>query len=214
MWRGHWYLNREPTKAEIIMWGLTRIAAQQNQPEYTHRQSWPLTAPETKALARLVGKHGKAVTIAAIKAAALPRRGRPPRAKLPALTKPLTLSNTKALARLIGKCGRRTIVAAAKAIPLPRRGRPSRGSLPRFERVQLTEQIDELAEQHRKAGSRKPYQDAEIDVYEIQFYGAKKRPRLLKFLKTVRRKRLQGRRELYAAREAAQRLRAQKRPRK
>jgi hypothetical protein len=205
MRRGYWYLNREPTKAEIIMWGLARIAAQKNQPEHTHEQPWLLTAAETKALARLVRKRGRRAIIAATTVVPLPLRGRRSRGSLPAVTKPLTRPDTKALAWLVGKYGRDVIRSLTTKVRLPGRGRPTRGDLPYYERIHFADWLEEVADEHRRAGSRKPYVDSAIDLYEMEFEGEQNRPDLHKFLSTVKRKRLQGRRELHAMREAAQR---------
>ena len=37
----------------------------------------------------------------------------------------------------------------------------------------LADEIEKLAEEHRQAGSRKPYTDAEIDFYELEYAGEK-----------------------------------------
>lgn len=205
MRRGHWYLDREPTKAEIIASALARIAAHENQPERTREQPWPLTAAETKALARLVRKHKRRAIIAATKVVPLPLRGRRSRGSLPAVTKPLTRSDTKALAWLVGKYGRDVIGSLTTMVRLPGRGRPTRGELPYYERIHFADWLEEVADEHRRAGSRKPYVDAAIDLYEMEFEGEQNHPDLRKFLSTVKRKRLQGRPELHAMREAAQR---------
>jgi len=59
------------------------------------------------------------------------------------------------------------------------------------------EWIEERAEEHRQAGSRKPYTDAEIDLYDLQFSGEEKPPDFQKWRKTIKKSRHRGRRELH-----------------
>jgi hypothetical protein len=88
-----------------------------------------------------------------------------------------------------------------------------------------TDWLENVAEEHRKAGSLKPYVDAAIELYEMKFgkperdkdgklryimddgvegdspvYG--RAPELASFLNTTKKKRQRGRRELQAVREA------------
>jgi hypothetical protein len=62
--------------------------------------------------------------------------------------------------------------------------------------------IDQVAEEHRQAGSRKPYTNAELDLYEMLYGGWDKDldvgepPDLGTFRKTIKKARLQGRRDL------------------
>jgi hypothetical protein len=120
----------------------------------------------------------------------------------------LSASDKKELARLVRKYGRRAVVEAAQKVALRGPGRPSRGFLPHYENMHLADWIEEQAEEHRQAGSRKPYTDAEIDLYDLQFSGEKKPPDFQKWQKTIKKRRLQGRREL---RQLLQRLQKQKR---
>jgi hypothetical protein len=108
----------------------------------------------------------------------------------------LSGSDTKELARLVRKYGRKVVAAAARTVSLRAPGRPSRGLLPYYERMHLAEWIEEQAEEHRQAGSRKPYTDAEIDLYDLQFSGEEKPPDLQKWRRTIKKLRQQGRREL------------------
>ncbi len=108
----------------------------------------------------------------------------------------LSAGDTKALARLIRKYENKTVVAAAKVLPPGRGpGRPSRGLLPYYERMHLTEWIEERAEEHRQNGSTKPYIEAEIDLYEM-FFGEETPRDLQKFRRTIKKSRQQGRRDL------------------
>jgi hypothetical protein len=68
----------------------------------------------------------------------------------------------------------------------------------------LADEIEELAEEHRQAGSRKPYTDAEIDFYELEYAGEKNPPDFQKWRKTIKKSRLQGRRELRQYRQRLQ----------
>jgi hypothetical protein len=135
----------------------------------------------------------------------LPRQGRRAQVNPFRPIRPLTPSDTRELARLVRKYGRTLVVETAMSIPEPREGRPPRGDLPVFERIHLADWIEEVAKEYQKAGSSKPYRQAELEVYEIQFGGDGKRPDLQTFLTTLKRKRIQGRKELRAARETAQR---------
>ena len=87
-------------------------------------------------------------------------------------------------------------MAAAGSVFPREPGRPSRGLLPYYERMNLADWIEEQAEEHRKNGSRKPIMAAEIDLYELMFSGEERPPDLLKFRKNLKKKRLQGRRDL------------------
>jgi hypothetical protein len=107
----------------------------------------------------------------------------------------LSEPDLKELARLVRKYGSEPLAAAAKTIVPRSPGRPSRGLLPCYERMHLTDWIEETAEEHRQAGSRKPYTDAEIDLYDLQFSGEAKPPDFQKWRKTIKKRRLQGRRD-------------------
>jgi hypothetical protein len=97
--------------------------------------------------------------------------------------------------RLVKKYGPAILIAAVEKAPLRGPGRPSRGLLPYYERMNLTEWIEEQAEEHRQNGSTKPYTDAEIDVFEM-LGGNEKSRDLQKFRKTIKKSRQQGRQDL------------------
>jgi hypothetical protein len=123
----------------------------------------------------------------------------------------LSASDTKELTRLVRKYGRAVVATAAGTVLLRAPGRPSRGLLPYYERMHLAEWIEEQAEEHRQAGSRKPYTDAEIDLYDLQFSGEEESPDFQKWRKTIKKRRQQGRRELH---QLLRRLEMQKKGRK
>ena len=107
----------------------------------------------------------------------------------------LSASDRSALARLVRKYGRDAVVAAAQKVPLRGPGRPSRGLLPYYERLHLTDWIETVADEHRRAGSKQPYKDAELDMYELQYAGQEELRDVHKFRKTVKKARQQGRRD-------------------
>jgi hypothetical protein len=110
----------------------------------------------------------------------------------------LSEAETRGLARLVRKYGVETVtaaIAAAKDIRLRGPGRPSRGLLPYFERMHMTEWIEGQAEEHRQRGSTKPYTEAETDTYQMLYDDEKSRD-LERFCKTIKKTRLQGRRDL------------------
>jgi hypothetical protein len=122
----------------------------------------------------------------------------------------LSASDTRKLERLVRKYGRDAVATAVGEIEVqePRGpGRPSRGLLPYYEKMHLADWIEDRAEEHRRAGSVKPYTNAEIDLYEMLYSGGEERRDLNKFRKTRKKARLQGRRDLQQLRE---RLQAQK----
>jgi hypothetical protein len=124
----------------------------------------------------------------------------------PSKPKQLSKADERTLGRLAKKYGRETIAEAAKRIPLPRpAGRPSRGLEPYWERVNLADWIEEAAEEHRAAGSRKPYEDAEVELFQLTRSPEEQREpgAFQRFQKTLRRKRAEGRRGLELARETA-----------
>ena len=102
----------------------------------------------------------------------------------------LSAAETQALARLVRKYGIRTVIALAKVVPLRGPGRPSRGLLPYYERMHLTEWIEEQAEEYRQKGNTAPYKDAERDMYQMR-YGSNE-PRKGRTIKKLRQ---QGRRD-------------------
>jgi hypothetical protein len=105
----------------------------------------------------------------------------------------LSPSDQKALARLVRKYGRKAVVAATQTVFARGPGRPSKGLLPYHERMHLADWIEEQAEEHRQRGSRKPYTDAEIDLYDLLYSGEEERRDLQKFRKTIKKVRQQGR---------------------
>jgi hypothetical protein len=120
--------------------------------------------------------------------------GRPPRGSKPPECPPLKPLDVKELSRQVRKFGPKVIAEATKKIPM--RGEPGRpsGALP--ERVFMTQWIEERADERRRAGSRTPYKDAELDLYELQYgrdeHGLRD---VQKFRKTIKKQRLRGRRE-------------------
>ena len=115
---------------------------------------------------------------------------------------PLSPKDTKDLARLVSNYGRSIIAAAAKEVPVRGRGRPKRGPGAYFERVFLAQTVEEWAEEHRKAGSRKPLTEALIDLHYIMYGEDDKKHPVGNFLKTIKRKLIPARRELEEVREA------------
>src|SRR4051812_31409283 len=182
-------------KREIICSMLRRIAANE-----ASREPEPPTlgSCDERKLARLVRKYSRKAVTAAV-AHVVPRGpGRPSRGLLPYHeTMHLTdwaEAHRQELARLIRKHGRGLVAAAVSHVVPRESGRPSRGLQPIYELMHLTDWIEEAADEHRQAGSRKPYVDAELDVYEMQYDGEEKRPNLQAFRKTCKKKRLEGRR--------------------
>lgn len=203
--RQYLFLDREPTKAEVIKWALSRLATERNPPRRPNDKAPDLAARDKGEVARLIRKYGRSAVVGAVELIQLPRPGRRAQANPFRPIRPLTPSDTRDLARLVRKCGRNLIVETAKSIPEPREGRPPRGDLPVFERIHLADWIDEVAMEYQEAGSVKPYRQAELEVYEMQFGGDGNRPDLQTFLTTLKRKRIQGRKESRAARDTAQR---------
>ena len=115
---------------------------------------------------------------------------------------PVPVQHIRLLARLVRKYGGKLVAAAAGEVEPRGPGRPPRGDLAYFELIHLAEWIEDVAKQHRRNGSRKPYIDAGIDAYDL-LYGKKGQRDLDKFLKTMKRKRYEGRRALQEARKLA-----------
>jgi hypothetical protein len=137
---------------------------------------------------------------------------------LPPAKPKLSAGDAMLLARLVRKYGPEFIAAAAQDIPdkiLARsRGRPLMGDdepfSPYLRKMHLADCIEEWAEEHRDAGSRKPYDDAYFDLYKIRYghdliAAAKQRP-FAKFQKAIKKDHHQGRRDLL---QYAQHLREQ-----
>jgi hypothetical protein len=120
----------------------------------------------------------------------------------------LTAADTKELARLVRKYGRDVVADAARKVTLRGPGRPSRSDLPYYERMHLADWIEEYAEEYRQAGHRAPLKQAKLDVYEMLYAGKEGQRDLEKFLKTIKKKHQQGRRELQEVKAAAQRREA------
>jgi len=114
----------------------------------------------------------------------------------------LSDAHAKKLATLVRKYGPEAIAKAAKAVVTRKPGRPSRGDFPYYERMHLADWLEERAEEHRAAGSRKPYTDAEIELYELLYGGEEEKRDLQKFRKTIKKARHRGRLELQEVREA------------
>jgi hypothetical protein len=136
----------------------------------------------------------------------------------------LSPADAKTLAFLVRKYGREKIALAAWSLVTRGPGHPSRGLLPYYERMHEADWLEEVAEERRKAGSRKRYVDAATELYEMKFgtpqrdkdgklryltcyddhgnpvYG--KAPKPASFLSTIKKKRQRGRRELQEVREA------------
>jgi hypothetical protein len=171
-----------------------------------------LSAGDTKLLARLVNIYGrKAITTASAevqtRGPGQPRRGDPPRHQLIHFA----VRHIRLLARLVRKYGRALVAAAAGKVPPPRKvGWPARALAAYLERKHEAAWIEDVVEEHRRDGSRQPYLDAEIDLYDLlhskeaQLTLSKEDKRALdKFLNTMKRKRYRGRRELQEARKFA-----------
>jgi hypothetical protein len=108
----------------------------------------------------------------------------------------LSESDTRALARLVRKYGPEAVIAEATMVSPRRPGRPSRGSLPYEERMNPADWFEDRVSDYRENGSRKPIMEAEIELYELMYSGEENPPDFMKFRKTLKKKRLQGRREL------------------
>jgi hypothetical protein len=110
----------------------------------------------------------------------------------------------RTLARLVHDYGVHHIIAAAKVAPRPQpRGRPA-NPRSRYERIHEADWIEDVMEEYRQGGSRKPLLEALLLLYEYKG-GAKAIRDLDKFLSTAKRRFKQGRRELQESGEAARR---------
>lgn len=106
----------------------------------------------------------------------------------------LSPTEAKLLARLVGKHGREEIAALAMTITKPRSvGRPNAGDQPLYDLMQFTDMIEDWTEEHRRAGSPKPFVDAATSLYELLYDGEPDAPKLVSFIDTVKRKRQRGR---------------------
>jgi hypothetical protein len=133
------------------------------------------------------------------------RAPRPRRRKYPPPKGELSEPDRRELARLVGKYGRDIIRARANDVPLRGPGRPAEGTGPLRKAVDLVFCFEDLVDQHRKAGSRKPIADAEHELFEFEFSKEQQRqPGLFqRWQKNIRKKRLRGQRELQRRRAAA-----------
>jgi hypothetical protein len=61
--------------------------------------------------------------------------------------------------------------------------------------MHLTDWIETVADEYRRAGSAQPYKDAELDLYELEYGGQEERRDVQKFRKTIKKVRQQGRRD-------------------
>jgi hypothetical protein len=120
----------------------------------------------------------------------------------------LSPSDKKALARLVRKYGRKTIAAATRNVRLRAPGRPIGPAF--LERVHLAQWFEEVEEEYRAAGSRRPFTDAALDLFEMEFDEAewKVPEKVEKFLATMKDKRKRARPDLTLARKLAQRREA------
>jgi hypothetical protein len=119
----------------------------------------------------------------------------------------LSERDQRALARLVRKYGQDAVMQAVeKALPKRGRGRPSRGNLPFFEDAHLADWFNDCVEEHRQRGSRSPIKDAEHDLYEIMMPEEQRREpgRFVKWQKNIKKKRLQGRRNLAEIKRSAE----------
>ena len=83
------------------------------------------------------------------------------------------------------------MVAASKSSSARARTRASVAqTLPYYERMHLTEWIEEQAEEYRQKGSTAPYKDAERDMYQMRYGNDEPRKG-----RTIKKLRQQGRRD-------------------
>jgi hypothetical protein len=130
---------------------------------------------------------------------------RPRRPKYPPLKGELSEPDRRELARLVGKYGRDIIAARANDVPLRGPGRPSAGSRSLREALDLAYCFEDLIEQHRRAGSRKPIADAERELFQFECSEEQQRQpgRFERWRSNIKKKRLRGQRELQRRRAAA-----------
>ena len=166
----------------------------------------PTSSPaDRRELRRLLRIYGREEIVAAARKVPIRGPGRyPPRAFKPECP-PLKPLDVKELARQVRKFGRKTMAEAAKRSPL--RGKPGKPPDPNYwnpdtDPENVARSIEMWAHEYRLAGSRTPYKDAEHELYELLHGRGEDGRDVLKFRKTIKKLRLQGRRELleYAAR--------------
>jgi hypothetical protein len=131
---------------------------------------------------------------------------------LPKTVQEFTEHDLKELARFVRRYGRKKVAAKLKTIEPPaRQGRPRKDPDERHEfEEDIAEAIWRWVGEHHKTGSKKPVEDALIDLYEVL---APKQP-YTRWRKTALRKRSNVRREVEArlneALESATRIAAYK----
>jgi hypothetical protein len=182
-----------------------------HQAPRSRRRKYPppegeLSESDRRELARLVGKYGRDIICARANDVPLRGPGRPPKGrKYPHPKGGLSEPDRKELARLVGKYGRDIICARANDVPLRGPGRPLEGTGPLRRTVDLAICFEDLVDQHRQAGSRKPIADAERELFEFECSKEEQRQpgRFERWQKNIRKKRSQGKRELKRRRAAA-----------
>jgi hypothetical protein len=114
----------------------------------------------------------------------------------------MSAGDAKLLVQLARKYGPAFIALAVQDIPdevLARgRGRPiATIEQPYLRKMHLADCIEEWAEEHRAAGSRKPYDDAYFDLYKIRYghdlIAAEKQRPFAKFQKATKKDHYEGR---------------------
>ena len=132
------------------------------------------------------------------------RQERPKKPALSALSEP----DKKALARLVRKYDANTIAAAARKVRLRGPGRPI--GLAFYERVHFAQWFEEVEEEHRAAGSRRPFTDAALDLFEIEYDEAERNVpgKAEKFIAMMKDKRKRARPDLALVRELTKRREA------
>jgi hypothetical protein len=126
----------------------------------------------------------------------------------------LSASDARELARIVGKYGRDTVVGAIESGASPRPvGRPTLGLFPIYKAMHLADWFEDRVEEHLADGSRSPYKDATLELYDLRYSREeqvrgyyeevvrgrkvrKKVPSPTAFYRTIKKTRLRGRREL------------------
>ncbi|MER8435398.1 hypothetical protein NKH36_19015 [Mesorhizobium sp. M1312] len=113
-------------------------------------------------------------------------------------------ADLKSLSRLIGKHGVEAVHRMTNKTAPRGRGRPSRGDLPYYEGMQLAQWLDEAAAEHRAKGTRNFASAAIYDLFvlTVDEHEHKQPGRFERFLKTTKRKWIEGRKELIQYLEA------------
>jgi hypothetical protein len=113
--------------------------------------------------------------------------------------------DARELARLVNKYSRAKIARWSRTIPLPRKGRHPLSAVTR-ERMWLTEIIEGYAQRYREAGSKKPYTDAQHQLYREHWLDPRDPDGFTKFVAAIKSKLREGRKELIIAIEYALKL--------